>query len=63
MRVSECRVMVYLPRWLYERLREESLKRGLTVSSLIREVLMRELGGGGEDGARGGEVAGRHAEG
>ena len=52
MRVSERQVMVYLPRWLYERLREESLKRGLAMSSLIREVLMREFGG--EDGVRGG---------
>jgi len=46
--------MVYLPRWLYERIRGEASRRGLSVSSLIREVLIREFGGGGEHGAQGG---------
>ena len=43
-------LVVYVPRdriWLVERLKEEAQRRGMTVSRLILEILMKELGGGG----------------
>ena len=44
---AERSIAVYVPKWLYERIREEASRRGLSMSSLVRELLMKHFGGEG----------------